>query len=84
MPIAVPRWEGGKVAEMIESVAGFMSAAPAPWTTRAPIRKPAVGASAQAREAALKMPSPVTNTRRRPKRSASLPPVSMSAAKVSA
>ena len=41
MPIAVPRWRGGKVATMIESVAGFISAAPTPWTTRAPIRKPA-------------------------------------------
>jgi hypothetical protein len=30
MPIAVPRWRGGNAAVMIESVAGFMSAAPAP------------------------------------------------------
>ena len=52
MPIAVPRWRAGNVAEMIESVAGFMSAAPAPCTTRAPIRKPALGASAQASEEA--------------------------------
>ena len=28
MPIAVPRWCGGNVAAMIESVAGFISAAP--------------------------------------------------------
>ena len=35
MPIAVPRWRGGKVTVMIESVAGFISAAPRPWTTRA-------------------------------------------------
>ena len=39
MPIAVPRWRGGKVAMMIESVAGFISAAPTPCTMRAPIRK---------------------------------------------
>ena len=84
MPIAVPRWRGGNVAEMIESVAGFMSAAPAPWTTRAPIRNPALGASAQASEEPLKTARPMTKTRRRPNRSASLPPVSMSAANVSA
>ena len=37
IPIAVPRSRGGKVAAMIESVAGFISAAPAPWRTRAPM-----------------------------------------------
>ena len=36
-PIAVPRCRGGNVAVMIESVAGFISAAPTPCTTRAPI-----------------------------------------------
>ena len=30
MPIAVPRSRGGNVAAMIESVAGFINAAPAP------------------------------------------------------
>ena len=35
MPIAVPRWRGGKVAVMIDSVAGFISAAPMPCTVRA-------------------------------------------------
>ena len=30
IPIAVPRSRGGNVAAMIESVAGFISAAPAP------------------------------------------------------
>src|SRR6266536_1220734 len=34
MPIAIPRWRGGKVAVMIESVAGFISAAPTPCTAR--------------------------------------------------
>ena len=38
MPIAIPRCRGGKVAVMILSVAGFMIAAPTPWTMRAPIR----------------------------------------------
>ena len=30
MPIAIPRWRGGKVAVMIESVAGFIRAEPMP------------------------------------------------------
>ena len=46
MPIAVPRWRGGKVTVMIESVAGFISAAPTPWTTRAAISMPALGREA--------------------------------------
>ena len=37
IPIAVPRCRGGKVAVMIESDAGFMSAAPTPWAMRAAI-----------------------------------------------
>ena len=37
IPIAVPRWRGGNVTAMIESVAGFISAAPTPWATRAAI-----------------------------------------------
>jgi hypothetical protein len=69
---------------MIESVAGFISAAPAPCTTRAPIRKPAPGASAHASDEPLKTARPITNMSRRPYRSASLPPVSISAANVSA
>ena len=84
MPIAIPRCRGGKVAVMIESVAGFISADPAPCTTRAPIRKPALGASPHASEAAVKITSPTMKMNRRPKRSASLPPVSISTAKVSA
>ena len=35
IPIAVPRCRGGNVTVMIESVAGFISAAPRPCTTRA-------------------------------------------------
>ena len=30
IPIAIPRWRGGNVAVMIESVAGFISAEPTP------------------------------------------------------
>ena len=47
IPIAMPRCRGGKVAVMIDSVAGFMSAAPAPCTTRAPISQPALVARPQ-------------------------------------
>ena len=48
MPIAVPRSRGGKVAAMIASVAGFISAAPTPWTIRHPIRRlAAVGHAAE-------------------------------------
>ena len=66
MPIAVPRCRGGNVAVMIPSVAGFMIAAPTPWTTRAAISAPAVGARPQASEAAVKIASPTMKSRRRP------------------
>ena len=46
MPIALPRSRGGKVAVMIESVAGFISAPPTPCTTRAAIRKSPLGGEA--------------------------------------
>ena len=50
MPIAVPRSRGGNVAAMIESVAGFISAAPAPCRTRAPMSiSDEVGEAAQER-----------------------------------
>ena len=74
----------GKVAVMIERVAGFMSAEPAPWTTRAPISQPALVARPQKSEATVKMTRPTMKIRRRPNRSASLPPVSMRTPKVSA
>ena len=84
MPIAIPRCRGGNVAVMIENVAGFISAAPTPWTIRAPIRKSAPFARPQAREAAVKIARPTMKIRRRPNMSASFPPVSMRTAKVSA
>ena len=84
MPIALPRSRGGNVAVMIESVAGFIIAPPSPCTTRAPIRNPPFGASPQASEAPVKTVRPTMKIRRRPKKSASLPPISMKAAKVSA
>ena len=84
IPIAMPRCRGGKVAVMIDRVAGFMSAEPAPCTTRAPISQPALVARPQKSEATVKMTRPTMKIRRRPNRSASLPPVSMRTPKVSA
>ncbi len=69
---------------MIESVEGFMSAAPIPCTTRAAISTLALPASPQPREERVKIASPTTKINRRPSRSASFPPVSMSAPNVSA
>ena len=84
MPIAVPRWRGGKVTVMIERVAGFISAAPMPCTTRAPISTLALPARPQPSDESVKIARPTTKIRRRPSRSASLPPVSISAPNVSA
>ncbi len=84
IPIAIPRCRGGNVAVIIESVAGFMSAEPAPWTTRAPISQPALVARPQKSDATVKITSPTMKIRRRPNMSASLPPVSMRTPKVSA
>jgi hypothetical protein len=84
IPIAMPRWCGGKVAEMIERVAGIISAAPTPCTVRAPISVSPEVASPQASDERVKIASPIRKTRRRPKKSASFPPESMRTAKVSA
>ena len=83
MPIAVPRCSGGKVAVMIERLAGLISAPPTPWTARAPIRKLMFWARPHATEAATNSTRPMMNTFFRPNRSASLPPSSISTAKVS-
>jgi hypothetical protein len=84
MPIAVPRCRGGNVAVMIESVAGFISAAPTPWTTRAPISPLALLANPQKNDDPVKMTSPAMNILLRPSMSASFPPVSSSTPNVSA
>ena len=84
MPIAIPRSFGGKVAAMIERVAGFISAAPIPCTTRAAISMSPESASPHQSEAAVKTTIPITKISRRPYASASLPPISISAAKLSA
>jgi hypothetical protein len=84
MPIAVPRSRTAKVAEMIESVAGIISAAPMPCTERAAISSVALPARPQKSDERVKMARPMTKIRRRPSRSPSLPPVSSSEAKVRA
>ena len=66
MPIAVPRWRGGNVAAMIESVAGFMRAAPAPCRTRAPMSISDEPARPQSSEANVKTTIPTTKIKRRP------------------
>ncbi len=63
---------------MIDRAAGKTKAAPIPCTARIAIRNVSVVASAAAREAAVKVPSPAMNTRRRPSRSAARPPSSSS------
>src|SRR5215467_13365727 len=63
---------------------GTSSAAPTPWTARAAISRPTVGAAAQAPDAAANSATPHENTRRLPNRSPSAPPTSTSAASKSA
>ena len=74
-PITRPRLPGGNAAESRVSVSGVTIAAPAPCTARAAIRAPEEGASAARAEATVKIASPTTNIRRRPKRSPSAAPV---------
>jgi hypothetical protein len=66
MPIAVPRCRGGNVAVMIDSVAGFISAAPTPWMVRAAISASALPARPQASEATVKITRPTMKISRRP------------------
>ena len=84
IPIAVPRSRGGNVAAMIESVAGFIRAAPAPCRTRAPMSISDEVASPQRSDAIVKTTIPVTKMSRRPYASATFPPTSISEANVSA
>ena len=79
-PIAAGSRFGGNVATRIESDSGFISAAPVPWIARAATSIPDVVDSAQPADAAVKIARPTMNSRRRPKRSPSLPPSRISAA----
>ena len=68
---------------MIESVAGIISAAPTPCTTRLATRSVWLAASPAVAEERAKMTTPKRNMRRRPKMSPSRPPVASSTAKES-
>jgi hypothetical protein len=72
-----------KVVIRIDSAVGAMIAAEIPWTIRAAIRKPPVGANPQASEEIRNRAVPTTNMRRRPSRSARRPPSRSSPPKVS-
>ena len=83
MPIARPRRCAGNAAFSRASAIGMMAAAPAPWTARAAISTPTLGASAHTADAAANRASPAAKTRRRPSMSPSAAPVSSSTAKLS-
>ena len=82
MPIAVPRFSGGKAAVSSASASGRMKAAPAPCTARAAIRKPTSGLSAHAADATENSPRPNANRRFRPNRSPTAAAVISSTAKL--
>jgi hypothetical protein len=82
-PIAHARRSGGNASVRIAIESGITSAAPAPCTARIAIRKPTLGASAQAADAAQNRARPAASSRRRPKRSPSAAPVIINTAKLS-
>ena len=82
-PSARARRSGGTAADRIVRLSGVTIAPPMPWTARARIRTSLFGARAAASEPAVNTMRPMTNTRRRPKRSPSAAPVSSSTANVS-
>src|SRR3954468_725859 len=81
VPGAAGRPSGGKAVESSVSVSGITTADPMPWATRAPTRTAGEPASPATADAAVKTTTPPLKTRRRPKRSPSAAPVSMSTAK---
>ena len=83
MPSAIPRFSAGNAVLSSVSVSGATIAAPRPCTARAPISAPVLGASAAPADASVKIPRPMTNILRRPKRSPSAAPVSSRTANAS-
>ena len=81
-PSATPRFSGETAALRMVRVSGVTMAPPSPCTARAAMSASTEGASAAATEAPVKMPSPITNIRRRPKRSPSAAPVRRKTAKL--
>ena len=81
-PSATPRRSAGTAALSRVRVRGTTMAPPAPWRARAMMSVSMLVDIAASAEAAVKMARPMTNSRRRPKRSPSAAPVSSSTAKV--
>ncbi len=73
-PTARERSSCRKLACRIAKLPGVSSAAPTPWSTRAPMSTSTLGAAPHNSEAAANHTVPITNTRRRPYRSPSAPP----------
>ena len=65
-PNALPISSGGKTWRMIPKPCGIRSAANRPWTRRAAISVPVVGASPHSTDEAVKPATPIRNRRRRP------------------
>ena len=82
-PSARPRRSAGTAALRIVSVSGATIAPPRPCSARAATSASIDGARAASADAAVKIPRPITNMRRRPKRSPSAAPVSRKTANVS-
>ncbi len=84
MPKTLPRSCAGKVTWMIARTCGTISAAIAPWRTRAAISIPGSAAMPHSAEATVNPPMPSRKSRRRPWMSPSRPPVIRPTAKASA
>lgn len=82
-PTARARSSGWKTAWISASEPGVSSAPPTPWSARAAISTPASGARPHSSEAAANHTTPITKTRRRPKRSPRAPPSRISDERVS-
>ena len=82
-PTARPRASPSKVAARIASEPGTSSAPAIPCSALAPIRVSSLGAMAQSTEQIANPTRPITNIRRRPKRSPSEPPTSSSETRAS-
>src|SRR5262249_26916926 len=81
-PMARERSSSRKEASRIARLPGMRSAPPMPWSARAAMSASSVQASEQSTEATPNQRTPMMYTRRRPYRSPSDPPSSMSAASV--
>jgi hypothetical protein len=82
-PNAIPRSRPWKAWAIKASDVAYMSAPPVPWSPRARLSIRALEESPHTAEAPVNTIRPITNSRRRPNRSASAPPVSRKAASVS-